>query len=266
MKNVRCLFAVAFSSLGTLAVASPFAESVINYQPGSLPASVASYTNASAALGEPSRVTPGLFGGPVDPFNPPYLNSQLVALGSNGSLTLQFSTPILNQISGSGIDFVIFGNTGFVITNGDYSGGGITDGSTFGQNSGLTQVSVSADNVLYYQLNPSLAPTVDGLFPTDGSGSFQIPVNPALTASDFAGKNLAQIRGLYQGSAGGTGYDLAWAPTAPPGIRFVRIDVLQGVSEIDGMALVAVPEPSTISLVCLSLLGAWTARRNRGRR
>jgi len=36
---------------------------------------------AAPALGEPSRVTPGDFGGPVDPFDPPYLPTQLVSVG-----------------------------------------------------------------------------------------------------------------------------------------------------------------------------------------
>src|SRR5437763_6935301 len=36
-------------------------------------------------------------------------------------------------------------------------------------------------------------------------------LNPALTGSDFAGLNLTGVRSLYNGSAGGGGFDLAWA-------------------------------------------------------
>ena len=36
-------------------------------------------------------------------------------------------------------------------------------------------------------------------------------MNPALTAADFAGQDLAGIRALYNGSAGGAGFSLAWA-------------------------------------------------------
>src|SRR5687768_14743038 len=128
----------------TSAQPSGYASSVINYNSGS--GFAAGYTNASSALGEPSRITPGQFGGPVDPFNPPYLSEQLVSVGAGGHLTLQFDSQILNNPGNPfGIDFLIFGNSGFSITNGDFSGGGITDGSLFGANSGQTRVSVSAD-------------------------------------------------------------------------------------------------------------------------
>ena len=96
-----------------------FASSVVSYNSGV--GFQAGYTTASSALGEPSRVTPGLFGGPVDPFNAAYLASQVVSIGTGGSLILQFDSPILNNPANAfGRDFNIFGNAGFVITN-EYS-------------------------------------------------------------------------------------------------------------------------------------------------
>lgn len=221
-----------------------FADAVVGYVPGA--GVSASYTNPASALGEPSRVTPGVFGGPVDPFDSAYLGSQLVSVGAGGSLTLQFNAPIANDPAHPfGLDFIIFCNAGFTITNGNYSGGGITDGSMYGANGGSTRVSVSADGVKFYTLNPALAPTVDNLFPTDGTGNFSLPVNPALTATHFAGLGLEGIVARYAGSGGGAGYDLAWAqdtngqPVALSSVSFVRVDVLSGKSEIDGMAAVA---------------------------
>ena len=134
-----------------------YADSVVSYTPGS--GVNPSFTDPSRSLGAPTSFI-GYQN--ADPFNPPYQSSHLVSIGEGGTLTVQFSTAIPNDSSHSyGLDFLIFGNSGFIITNGDYSGGGITDGSLFANNPGSTRVWVSADNVNYYALNPALAPVVD---------------------------------------------------------------------------------------------------------
>lgn len=232
---------VRFHSLNTSA---QFAASVVAYTPGVGVAS--SYTNPISALGEPSRITPGAFGGPVTPFSSPWQSNQLVSVGEGGSLTLHFNTPITNDpLHPFGLDFIIFGNSVLSITNGDYSGGGITDGTLFGNNAGITRVSVSADGTNFYALNPSNAPIVDGWFPTEGSGNFFVPVNPGFNASNFEGKNLVGIRALYAGAGGGSGYDLAWAQdlnaqsVALSSVSFIRIEVLSGKSEVDGVAKIS---------------------------
>lgn len=232
---------------GKLVVASSFAQfadAVIAYTPGT--GVSASYTNPASALGRPSRVTPDSFGGLVDPFSPAWQGGQLVSVGAGGSLTLRLDTPVHHDRTHPfSCDFIVFGNAGFSITNGDYSGGGITDGSMFGNNSGQTRVSVSADGTNFFVLNPALAPTVDTLFPAEGSGDFFRPVNPGLTGANFAGLGLPGIHALYGGAAGGAGYSLAWAqdtngqPVTVAGARFVRVEVLSGKAEIDGVAAVA---------------------------
>jgi hypothetical protein len=239
-----------------------FASAVISYDSGT--GFIPGYTTADSALGAPTVFTPGPYGGPVDPFDPPYLPEQVVSVGAGGSITLQMSAPIFNNPANPfGLDFNIFGNSGFVIINGDYSGGGITDGSLLGNNSGATRVEVSQDGNTWYVLDPTLAPTVDGFYPTDGSGNPQVAVNPALTSSDFAGLGLSGIRSLYAGSAGGTGYDLSWArdsygyAVGLSSASYVRIDVLSGTSEIDGIA--AVPEPSGGALALVGLGLIWWA-------
>lgn len=263
MKKIVVILALA--SLVSTGRASGFADSIVSYNSGS--GFAPGYTNSAAALGEPSRVTPGEFGGPVDPFNSPYLKEQVVSIGVGGSLTIEFNSPVLNDIANPyGLDFLIFGNAGFVIVNGDFSGGGITDGSLYSANEGgVTQVSISSDGLNYYVLDPGLAPTVDQLFPTDGSGNFHLPMDPSLKNNSFNGLGLDGIRNLYNGSGGGTGFDISWARDGQGhavdlnSIRFVRVDVLNGASEIDGFAVV--PEPSTWALALLGAGSFYFMRR-----
>ena len=106
-------------------------------------------------------------------------------------------------------------------------------------NAAQARVSVSADNEKYYVLNPAQAPTVDGGFPTDGTGDFTGPVDPARRSPDFAGQNLDGIRARYEGGAGGNGYDIGWAQddqgrsVALNEVRYVRVVVQKGHAEID---------------------------------
>src|SRR5438034_11534877 len=243
MRKIRfASLALAGSLFVSHALRAQYADAVISYTAGS--GANANFINPSAALGAPSRINP--FGETVDPFDPPYGTNQIVSLGAGGSLTLRLDTPVANDPSHPfGADFIIFGNAGFIITNGDFSGGGITDGSLFGNNpnAGGTLVSVSADGLNFFRLDPSRARGVDGLYPTDASGNPLIPVNPVLTNADFAGQGLAGIRARYNGSAGGTPFDLndaidgAGNSVLLPGVTYVKIDVFQGVSEIDALSV-----------------------------
>jgi hypothetical protein len=258
MLNIRSLGLAAASLFVSFSSYAQYAGSVASYTAGS--GVNASFTDPTRALGSPT----GFIGyQDADPFNPPYQAVNLVSVGAGGSLTLAFNSPILNSPTHPfGLDFIIFGNTGFI----ENFSTGTTDGSLFGNNTGATRVWVSADNLTYYQLNPALTPTVDSLFPTDAAGAFSQPVNPALTQSGFAGLDLAGIRSLYNGSGGGTGYDISWAQDSGgqsvvlPSISFVRVDVLSGKSEIDAIA--AVPEPNLLPLAALCAL-LWCCLRTR---
>ncbi|HTD85863.1 MAG TPA: hypothetical protein VK850_04745 [Candidatus Binatia bacterium] len=236
MAKYKYIMVLAFASVSS--VLGNFADRVISYDPGvgyAKSFSGVGYTNSNAALGQPNRDTSF---GPVQPFNPPFDLSEIVSMGTNGSITLRMATPVIN---GNGADFVLYGNTGFIDV--DYPNGRTDSAaSTFGENPGTTRVWVSADDNVYYLLNPAMAPVVDQLFPTDGAGHFGVPLNPALTRSNFYNVSLQQIRQLYAGSAGGTAYDVAWAednagnPVFLPAIRYVRIEVLTGRAELDGIA------------------------------
>lgn len=243
-----CAFAIAPGVLGQ------YAGSVISYNAGT--GAAAGFDQPNSALGEPSRFTNHQFGGPVDPFNPPFLAEQLVSIGAGGSLTLQMSAPIRNDAANAfGLDFIVYGNAGFVFS--DFAAGK-TDGTLFGADATSTRISVSVDNVTYFTLDTSLAPVFDSYFPTDGQGTFGLPVDPALAnAAAFNGDTLTEIRAKYAGSAGGTAFDLAWArdgsgnAIALGSVNYVRLEVLAGKAEIDGLA--AVPEPSTFALIGLGI-------------
>jgi len=243
MKNVVSLLALASVVLNVSA--ANFAASVVEYRPGA--GFVPGYANTAAVLGEPARINP--FEDATEPFNPPYGRDQLLSLGAGGSLTVKFAAPVLNHPHNRfGIDFIIFGNSGFIITNEfdadifSWIGEPATDGALFGANPGQTRVSVSRDGVTFFELDAARAPTVDVLLPTDGAADFSTPADPELTAADFAGLTLEQIRALYHGSAGGAGYDLAWArdaagnPVRLNAVNFVRIEVLSGKAEVDGFS------------------------------
>jgi hypothetical protein len=239
-----CLNGLLVVSSG-LSQTANYADRVVAYDPGHDPGPL---TNTLAVLGEPSRQTVdpqrGTF--PVDPFGPPYLASQLVALGDAGSLTLRFEHPLTDDSANPyGLDFVVFGNAFFQF-NGDWT---TTSGLLGGTNAGVTTVSVSPDGLIFYTLDPELAPNPDGWFPTDHAGSPTRPVDPALTTADFAGQGLDGIRELYDGSAGGTGYDLAWArdsegnPVILPFVRYVRFDQHGGTAQFDAVSAIS-PPPS----------------------
>ncbi|MBC8244471.1 MAG: hypothetical protein H8E20_08765 [Verrucomicrobia bacterium] len=226
--------------------AAQFAAEVVSYEPGTGFAtdwsSGAGFTDEEAILGAPARETPGEWGGPITPFSPPYRLNQILSVGEGGQVTLKFARPIRDEpLNPFGLDFIVFGGAGFTITNGDFSGGGITDGSLFGQADGETRVSVSTDGETWFVLDPKLAPAFDAYYPTDGAGDFELPVNPALAKGDFADAGLAKFTELYAGSGGGTGYDIGWAvdatgkPVMLGQAQFIRLEVLSGKAEMDAV-------------------------------
>ncbi len=257
-KNLFVSLALAGALFVPTITHAQFADTVVSYAQGS--GVKAGYNDPTAALGAPTTFI-GYQN--ADPFNPPYQSTDIVGIGTGGSLTLQFNTPIQNN-SGNpfGLDFIIFGHAGF---NEDFDTG-TTDGSLFTGGTSDVRVSVSADGSTFYTLNPLYATMVDGLFPTDASGNPFLPVNPSLTAADFAGLNLAQIEALYNGSAGGAGFDLNWAMDGSdqnvilPAVNFVRLENLSGdPAYIDAISIV--PEPTTGALAIAGASLLWLQRR-----
>ena len=238
MKKIRLTLALAGCLASSPNSRAQFAGNVIAYNSGT--GFAAGFTNASTAIGAPAS------GGSITPFAPPFSKSQIVSIGAGGEITLQLASPWTHDSAHAyGLDLNIFANGFFVSSGGNVSGLFFHTASTL--------VQVSEDGSSWFTLNPSLAPQPGELFPTDGNGNPTVPIDPSLTLSSFTGQNLAGIRSLYNGSAGGTGYSFAWAQDADgnavtlPNIDFVRIEVATGVVDLDAISVV--PEPKSWALI-----------------
>src|SRR6266704_1499941 len=149
-KNVSAL-ALASLCLLPYVARGQFANAVLSYDHGT--GFAANFTNANAALGAPTS------GSGLTPFAPPFSTSQIVSIGAGGLLTLQLSTPIVNNPANQfGIDLLIFGNSFFVVTNGSGSSAR-TSGAIF-TSSVSTRVELSEDGLTWFTLDPSRAPIV----------------------------------------------------------------------------------------------------------
>src|SRR5262245_48448116 len=117
MLKVR-VSALAFASgMFSFITHAQFADSVASYTSGS--GVLSGYTSPSSILGAPTTYI-GYQN--TDPFDPPFLSSDILGVGAGGSLTLHLSQPVSNDPTHPfGVDLIIFGHAGFNITNGDYS-------------------------------------------------------------------------------------------------------------------------------------------------
>ena len=266
---------VGIGLTSSIAVAGPFATSVISYDAGSNAA--AGYTDAFTALGSAERFTgEGVFPGGVTPFNPAWGTDELVSIGSGGQLTLGFDTAITNSAANSfGIDFIVYSNAGFLDTswsdadpNNDGTGVVGSDPFIFGAG-GAATIQVSNDGTNWI----TATTTVLDLFRTLGYSDYSVPtpgsigaietdftqaMDPSLMLGDFANLSFEEIIALYNGSGGGIGIDIA--STGLESASFVRFLNESGEAfEIDAVAVV--PTPGTLMLLSLGSLAASRRRR-----
>ncbi|MDZ4755822.1 MAG: hypothetical protein SGJ11_15160 [Phycisphaerae bacterium] len=252
---------------------SPFATSVVSYVPGL--GAATGYTNPAVALGMPERFTgEGLMPQTVTPFQPAFLNSEIVSIGFGGALVLAFDHDVLDDPANPfGIDLLVYSNAFFS----DAFAGSGTVGGIIGEGGAIA---VSRDGVRW-----STVPNVvaDGLFPTLGyldvgpyatlpgmvPSDFTKPVDPAHRGLSMIGMGWTDVLDAYDGAGGGAGIDLALVGLAS--IRFVRISgpATFGISpEVDAVVDVAPAAPSShpadlngdgaVDAADLAiLLGAW---------
>ncbi|MCE5314529.1 MAG: hypothetical protein ABFD49_08560 [Armatimonadota bacterium] len=178
-----------------------------------------------------------------------------------GYITVKFDTPIYDDPNNwHGKDFIVFGNAFFAASISDPNAADTAenmiltayDGTSISIEPSL--VSVSPDgkdgNWYTYENGPyadDYAPThvfawdwINNCWLKNSSGEeveldFTRPVDPTWTESSFANKSCAQAIDMYEGSGGGTAFDLA--ESGFDWIQYIRVDGTGG--EVDAFSRVS---------------------------
>ncbi len=203
----------------------------------------------------------------------------ITTLNTDEYVTVKFDHRVEDDpLNPYGIDLIVFGNSfyvgsGFVSDLSDMETYMLVGGAWF---EGLV-VSVSQDGETWYTYDSG--PYCDTAFPTqaylwdsengewtDTESDFTKPVDPDLAETLLAGgMSAADAIALYNGSGGGTGFDLAESDY--DWIQYVRVEGISGFSggEVDAFADVApastVPVPAAVWLLGSGLLGVIGIRR-----
>ena len=239
-----------------------FAAEVVEYVQGTnIPSDVLPggqlYNDPNMALGRPTLITTGdgMYMSPTEqvlvvPVYPPFRSFELVAIGNGGQLTVKFNHRVVHDKNNPyRIDFIIYGNAFLTISGGQNWTNGNPEATTVigsvHTKPGRVAVSQDGNNWYYFSNGPyadSFAPTAsyewddvnnvwgDELDPTR-------PIDPNLTAASLNGLTVAEVIEAYNGSAGGTGFDIG--TLGLDWIQYVRIenDPTSGViPEIDAIA------------------------------
>lgn len=258
-------------------------------------------------LGRPTMYMYGQWGGPISPYNPSWMAGECYSLysygdeelepgedGGPGFVTIKFDHRVVDDPANPyGLDFIVFGNS--------LCGGNSTD--YYSETTDPDKVSftgvlypefalveVSQDGKTWFKYTDG--PFADSDLPTLGLQYDNIhpdstlfagnqwwgratqatkPINPAVTTKDFAGKTLREIAQYYNGSAGGTGYDIGCfdLPKDEKGrkwIQYVRISSLyiegdegdSGYTEPEIDAVADVAPASDYQLWCERNYTDWT--------
>lgn len=265
--QARRLAALALMSAAATASASPWARTVLSYDPGTTGPSNAGYTVAANAL---EGITPNNAFGTNTPFNPEFnfgTNQHITRIGAGGQITLGFTTDITNNPAHDfGTDLILFGDLGFLDTS--FPDGQLGSPAGFFNTRARPIVEVSADGVSWLAATVTSQVWLPTRFFIDGgpqsagtiAANAQQAIDPTIGLDDLAGLSFAQLQSVYGTSAGGLGVDIA--TTGLAAARFVRISVDTASTSWVGLdAVIAVPAPAASVLAAAGLL--VVARRRR---
>ncbi|MCE5322250.1 PEP-CTERM sorting domain-containing protein [bacterium] len=275
-KTITSIIVIWLLSISTAAFAfSPYAAELVSYSSDLTGSSL--YNDPSAVLGQAATkfangsmssirrtklVEPAWYKGPSG-------EKLITTINAGQYVEVKFDHQVMDDpLNPYGIDFLVFGNSFFV---GSGSVSDSTNMNTYTLTGGIfaenMKISVSQDGTDWYTYDDG--PYGDSIFPTnaylwdsdnacwtDTESDYTKPVDPSLTASDFAGKTAAEAIALYDGSAGGTGFDLA--ESGLDWIQYIKVEGVSGFSggEIDGFSdVAAVPEPGSMLALTCGLIG-----------
>jgi len=247
---IQSVFILIFA-VGAVAWASDesdFASRLVSYRG---PFGAYPYNDPNAVLGPPTRqvydgweqavFTPSLVypAWNVTPDGRP----TVLTLGLGGEVVVGFDHKVADDENNLyGIDFIVFSNSFFQRAGGELTP--TTDMNTVtltvpaSLNAEWLTVSVAQDPNGPWFTFPTDRAVAGDLFPTNPFSwdsdskqwgeplDFLRPVDPNLTLSDFSGLSVPDAIALYDGSAGGTGFDLQWLE--PDDYAALRIDPASG--------------------------------------
>lgn len=281
MRKHYFIFAAVISLASSAATASPFASRVV--ESVGYPTTPGLYTNPDSILGKPAvqfydafedqtfrtSVVSAPYGTAADQSTP-----VITTIAASQSITVEFDHNVEDDPQNPfGVDLIVFGNSFFTASSPvtpTTNMGSVNIASGVNSEPVTVEVAQSLSGPWY-----SFAPrTADGLFPTQGylwneatsswgaESDFTKPVDPSLTEASFAGLTAAEAIALYDGSGGGTGFDLA--ASGFEWIRYVRLTGDGG--EIDALADVTpIPEPGS-ALASAASAGLLLRRSRKSRR
>ena len=278
-RTILLAAAVALSVPFATAAASPFATDLISHK--GFPSPPGTYSDPAAVLGKPTTEFRGnifddqtyrasVLAAPYE--QNPSGQPVITTIDGGQEIVVGFDHEVRNDPGNPfGVDLLVFGNSFFAASSPVSPASDMRDLSiTAGANAEPVTVSVAQQpGGPWYTF---AGRTGDGLFPTNayrwdaaagrwgGESDFTKPVDPALTDASFVGLSGADAIGLYAGSGGGAGFDLAL--TGFDWIRYVRLTGAAG--EVDALAdVTAVPEPSAAAAAGAVLVGLLARRRPR---
>ncbi len=259
------------------------AESPFGYAIVSAYTDAYDYNNSHNALGAPTAYMNHQYGGVVNPINPAWGESDLYSLvqydeETPAAIDIEFDHRVYDDPQNPyGQDFIVFGNAMLSYTgNGSsyYAEGEAPENFTIASTciSEHAKVEVSQDGKTWHTIPD--APYADGFAPTLGytydtnapcSELFDgnlwwskrtdptLPLPPNLTSRDWSGISLAELCKRYNGSAGGTSYDISKINNLPidetgrKWIKFVRIKPVFEEYDDEGYPLYSEPEIDAIA-------------------